>query len=220
MAHIITILFIIAYTLGFFYWDRKISWRLSLQISSLIKILHYLGLFICITIGISYNFHEIGLKGLWTTRIIIIFTLLTGIFFIFSADKTSIRRFEKWYFKLFSFLPILIAGALFVPFLGVVIVLSLFGQLASPAEEIYFEDDKLRIQSSFVGVLGPPRLDIFEKKLLFEIHLKRTDFWANEIDSIKVSYDSDSTRVIAYGLYDYDEERKGETETICLKRLK
>ena len=220
MAYIVTILFIIAYGLVLFYWDKNISWRLNPKISRSIKLLHYAGLLICITISITYINFDIGLRGLWTTRTIIIFTLLTGIFFIFVADKASIRKIEKWYFKIFSFLPILTAGTLFIPFLGVVIVLSLFGQLTDPATEIYYEDDKLRIQSSFVGVLGPPRLDIFEKNLIFEKHLKRADFWANEIDSIRVSYDSDSTRIVAYGLYDYDEERKGETETICLRRLK
>ena len=220
MAYLVTILFIIAYGLGLFYWDKKIDWRLNPKISRSIKLLHYIGLLICLTVGITYTNFDIGLRGLWTTRTIIIFTLLTGIFFIFVADKASIRKIEKWYFKIFSFLPILTAGSLFIPFLGVVIVLSLFGQLTDPATEIYYEDDKLRIQSSFVGVLGPPRLDIFEKNLIFEKHLKRADFWANEIDSIRVSYDSDSTRIIAYGLYDYDDERKGETETICLRRLK
>lgn len=220
MAYLVTIIFIIAYGLGLFYWDKKINWRLNTKMSKSIKLLHYIGLLICLTVGIIYTNFDIGLRGLWTTRTIIIFTLLTGVFFTFLADKSSTSKIEKWYFKIFSFVPILTAATLFIPFLGVVIVLSLFGQLTDPATKIYYEDDKLRIQSSFVGVLGPPRLDIFEKKIIFEKKLKRAEFWANEIDSIKVAYDTDSTRIIAYGLYDYDEERKGETEIICLRRLK
>lgn len=165
------------------------------------------------------NFN-IGLRGLWTTRTIIIFTLFTGMFFILLADKSSIRKIEKWYFRIFSFFPILAAGILFIPFLGVVFILSFFGQLTSSASEIYYEDEKLRIQSSFVGVLGPSRLDIFEKDLIFEKHLKPADFCVNEIDSIRVSYDIDSTRIFFYGLYKYDEISKRETETLYLKPLK
>src|SRR5690554_6965133 len=48
---------------------------------------------------LTYTNFDIGLRGLWTTRTIIIFTLLTGIFFIFVADKASIRKIEKWYFR-------------------------------------------------------------------------------------------------------------------------
>lgn len=220
MAYIVTIIFIITYGLGLIYWNKKVSFRLNLNLSNRIKKFHYLGLFICVLVFVSYSYFDIGLRGLWTTRIIIILTLLTGIFFIFIADRTTINKVEKLYFKLFSFLPILSAGILFIPFLGVVIVVSLFGQLFDPAKKIYYEDDKLRVQSTFVGVLGPPRIDIFEKKFILEKHLKRTDFYAPEIDSIKVSDDTDSTRIIVYGLYNYDEERKDETVTISLPRLK
>lgn len=220
MVNLVTILFIIAYGLGLFYWDKKINWRLNPKMSRSIRLLHYIGLLICLTVGSTYTNFDIGLRGLWTTRIIILFTLITGVFSIFLGDNTSINKIEKWYFKIFSFMPILTAATLFIPFLGVVIVLSLFGQLTDPATKIYYEDDKLRVQSSFVGVLGPPRLDIFEKKMIFEKKIKRNSFWANEIDSIKVAYDTDSTRVVVYGLYDYDEKRKVETETICLRRLK
>lgn len=211
---LVAILFIIAYGLGLFYWNKKVNYRLNPKISRGIKLLHYTGLLICITIAITYINFGIGLRGLWTTRTIIIFTLLTGIFFIFLADKSSIKKVEKRYFKTFSFLPILTAGTLFIPFIGVVIILSLFGLLTYPATEIYYEDDILRVQSSFVGVLGQPKFDIFEKKL------KHAEYWTNEIDSLKVSYDSDSTRIIIYRLYDNDEMRKEETETICLRRLK
>ncbi len=220
MAYIITILFITSYGLGLLFWEKKVAWRLKPKMSTTIKSLHFLGLFICILVSILYSNFNIGLRGLWTTRIIIIFTLLTGIFFIFIANKTTINKIEKWYFNFFSFLPIVTAGVFFIPFLGVVFVISLFGQLTEPATRIYYEDNKIRVQSTFVGVLGPPKIDIFEKNIIFEKHLKRADFWANEIDSIKVSYDKDSTRIIAFGLYDFDDKRKGETETICLKRLK
>lgn len=220
MTYLVTILFLVAYGLGLFFWDKNINWRLNLTVSRTIKLLHYTGLLISLIVGITYANYDIGLRGLWTTRTIIIFTLLTGVFFIFLADKASLSKIEGWYFKIFAFVPIFTAATLFIPFLGVVLVLSLIGQLTDPATQIYYEDDKLRVQSSFVGVLGPPKLDVFEKKMVFDKKINHTDISSYEIDSVKVAYDTDSTRILVYGLSDYDAERKGKPKTICLKRLK
>jgi len=183
-------------------------------------VIHYSGLFICVIVAILYSKFEIGLRGLWTTRTIIIITLLTGVFFLFIAARSVINTIEKLYFKVFSLLPILTAVITLIPFLGIVIVLSLWGQLTNPADKIFYEDGKLRVQSTFLGILGTPRVDIFEKEMFFEKHIKRADFPAINVDSIKVSYDSDSTRIIAYGLYNYDDKRKGKTEILSFTRIK
>ena len=220
MAYLVPLVFILAYGFGLFYWNRQVTWRLNPRMSRSIKLFHYAGLLICLLVGITYMNFDIGLRGLWTTRSIVISVLVTGVLFILLTDKSTISHVERWYFRTFSLLPVLAAATLLIPFFGIVLMLSLFGQLTDPATIIYYEDDKLRIQSSFVGVLGPPRLDIFEKRMIFERKLQSANLWANDIDSIKVFYDSDSTRIIAFGLYDYDEERQGETKTICLRRLK
>lgn len=220
MLYIIISIFIITYSLALYYWDKKTTWRLNIKISFYLKYLHYFGLFICATVAfLNVNF-DIGLRGQWTTRIVIITTVLTGTFFIFIAAKKAIGRIEKWYFKLFSFLPILTAVVLFIPFLGVVMVLSSFARLINPVEKIYYEDDKLRIQSSFVGVLGPPRMDIFEKKLIFEKHHHEAEIWPSNIDSVNVSYDKDSTRIITYGINKYAENMEERKDTISLHSIK
>jgi hypothetical protein len=110
------------------------------------------------------------------------------------------NKMEKVYFKLFSFLPTLTGVILFIPILGVVIVVSLFGNLIEPVNKIYFEDEHLRIQSSFTGVLVPHRLEIFAKNSIFEKLIYSPNFHSNDLDSITVSYDSDSTRIFVYGL--------------------
>lgn len=137
-------------------------------------------------------------------------------FFILLSDKMVMNKIEKIYFRIFSFLPVFTAGFLYIPFLGVVLVFSLFGQLISPADKIYFQDNKLRIQSSFVGVLGSPRLDIFEKKGIFEKHYLQDDYRAAHYDSIKVHYDIDSTRIILYPNHEYDDSIR----IICLEKIK
>ena len=216
--YLIALIFLIVYSVGLTTWDKRIKWRLNPKLSTYLKFFHFICLCICFVVAILYNNYHIGLKGLWTTRVIIVLTLITGIFFVLVADKSSINRPERWYFKIFSFLPILTAGTLLIPFLGVIIVFSLYGKLIDPASKIYYEDEKMRVQSTFIGVLGPPSLEIFEKNLIFEKRLKKPDVWVDGIDSIKVSYDRDSTRIVVYGLYEYDEKRKGETKTICLER--
>ncbi len=216
----LVIIFLFTYGLCLFFGEKQMIWRLTQKATKAVKLLHFIGLCVCVTVSILTANFDTGLRGLWTTRIFIIATLLTGVFFRFITDKTTINKFEKWYFKIFSFLPVAIAGILFIPFIGGVAVMSLFGRLVDPAKDIYYSDNNYRIQSTFVGVLGPPKVDIYEKTFIFEKRLKESDRLSVGIDSIKVSYDKDSTRITAYGLYDYDEQLKGKTETINLKRKK
>lgn len=171
------------------------SWRLREQASKTIKYFHYIGLSIAVTVGLSYGLFDLGLRGLWTTRVVILSMLLTGCFFRFISSKSAINKFERIYFKVFAFLPIITGTIFLIPFLGVVLILSLGGQLIEPAKDIYYQDNKLRIQSTFIGVLGTPRIDVFEKHFLFEKHLYRSDFNAFDFKSVQVNYDNDSTRL-------------------------
>jgi len=208
MIIVLTIAFILLYTYGLFRWHKLVAWRLSSKVSKTIKYVHYLTLFVALTIGFTYSQFGIGLRGQWTTRIFVIITILTGVFFSFVTDKIVINKLEKVYFKAFSLLPTVTGVILCIPFLGVVIVCSLLGRLIEPSYKIYFNDDHLRIQSSFSGVLAPPRVDIYTKDALFEKHIYRPDFYSNDFDSIAVHYDIDSTRIIVYGLPKEEYEQK------------
>lgn len=165
--------FIIVYTYGLLQWNKLVKWRLSLKTSWIIKYLHYICFAISLTVALIYLQFDLGFRGLWTTRIFIITTLVTGVSFILISNRTINNKVETIYFRIFSFIPVLIGGVLYVPFLSVVVILSLFEQLTEPVNKIYYEDNKLRIQSSFVGVLGPPRVDIFKKIIVFEKRLSR-----------------------------------------------
>ena len=160
-------LFVIGYGFGL-KWAAKSFTKFNLEASKRMKLLHYVGLTLCIAIWISYDNFCIGLRGLWTTRILIILTLICGLLFGVFANSASMRRIEKLYFKCFSYLPFFTAGFMCSSMTGFATVLSLLGKLVTPSQHIYFEDDKLRIQSSFTGVLGLSSLDVFQKKLLFE----------------------------------------------------
>jgi hypothetical protein len=216
MAIVLTIAFLLTYTYGLFQWDKYVTWRLSNKVSKTIKYVHYLTLFIALIIAFTYSQFGVGLRGLWTTRTFIIIALLTGVFFNFVTDKTILNKIEKIYFKLFSFLPTMTGVILCIPFLGVVIVVSLLGRIIEPANTIYYEDDHLRIQSSFIGVLAPKQIDLFEKKSFYEKYLYVPNFNCGDNDSIAVHYDKDSTRIFIYEQPNSD-SRPG---IICIDKLK
>ena len=207
MIYALTVILIILYLYGLYKWNKKVTWRLNPRFSKIIKYLHFITITICFTIGISYYNYDIGLRGLWTTRILIIAALLTGEFFIFLSNKTIINKIEIFYFKLFSFLPVMFLGILLIPFIGVVIMASLFGQLISPAEMIYYQDTHIRIQSSFIGVLTSPKLYVFKKMYIFEKYIYRSDIYSGDFDSVKVNYDKDSIRVSLYKIKNLNEPR-------------
>ncbi|MDB5258685.1 MAG: hypothetical protein JWM14_3380 [Chitinophagaceae bacterium] len=199
-----TIAFIILYGFGLFYWNKKQTGRLKPGISKTIKTIHYIGIAICLVLGFLYVSYGIGLRGLWTTRIISIITLFIGIFFSFFTDKTVLNKLEKWYFKLFSFLPVAAAAVLFIPLLGAVLVFSFLGRLFMPVAEIYYEDDILRVQSTFQTILIGNRTEAFEKHFFYEKQLESPDYWGKEVDSISVSYHADTTKISTHGLDEYD----------------
>ena len=176
---IITITYVIILKL----WKEQITWKLSNRMTVSLKHIHYSSLFLCIFSLILFEYFSLSFKGLWTSRIIIIITILTGIFFHLIANKVALKKIEETYFKFLSYFPIIVGIFSLIPFIGIVVILSLVGQLFMPVEKIYFEDENLRIQSSFVGVLGSPEMKVYKKKMFFD---ERVDFEyisINEIDS-------------------------------------
>lgn len=215
MAKLIIIIFILIYSFLYIRRNGRDSWRMDVATSRVVKHIHYFGLFVVTIVAVLYWQFGLGLRGLWTTRVFICLMLFTGVFFRFVSARDVVNKVERIYFLLLSFFPVAIGLGLLIPLLGVVLVLSFLGQLTDPADKIYYEDKNLRVQSTFVGVMGPPRIDIFEKKGIFEKHLLRTDFNAYDFDSLKVKYDTDSTRILFSGLPKTDYVPR----TISLKKI-
>ena len=136
-------------------------------------------------------------------QIVIIISIITGIFYNLIAQKVILNKFEKYYFTFLSFFPILFFGLVLIPMIGLIVVVSLIGQLFNPVEKIYYEDNKLRIQSSFVGVMAPPRIKVYKKFGIFEKQYKNQDLNFEDIDSIKVDYKNDTANL--YIWYEYNE---------------
>jgi hypothetical protein len=210
--------FIILYGLGSYFWNRKVGWRLNEKTSKWLRYSHYFLTTLTILAGLLIIIDDISFRGKWTTRIILIGFLLTGCIIYPLTNWADKSKIEKNYFRLLSFLPTLTAGFAMIPFLGGVLLLSLFGRLTEPVKDIYYEDSKLRVQSTFIGVLGPPRLEIFQKQGLFEIRLNKSHRSAADIDSVRVDKNRDATLVI---VYNERFEQKGEfdADTIKVKRV-
>ncbi|MBX2913985.1 MAG: hypothetical protein KF856_01805 [Cyclobacteriaceae bacterium] len=165
--------FILIYGLIIYIWNKKVEWRAGLKFSKKIKSFHYSLLLFTAIITILNAFFSITFIGYWTPRIIILGFLLSGVIAFPIIKWNSESSFEKYYFRLFSFLPFAIAGISMVQFLGTVITLSLYYRLVNPYEKIYYQDKNLRVQSTFTGVLAPLRFRCNRKVWSIREKIKR-----------------------------------------------
>lgn len=186
MFFVVSILLLILYAFKIKDW-KKNDYRLNHKLSVYLKYLHYFA----ITTTIILLILDLQIRGIWTDRILIFIALVSGIFYNLFAQKGVLNNLEKTYFDLWSIFPLISPLLLLIPLVGVVILFSLFGRLIAPYDEIHFEDNNLRIQTSFVSVLAPPKILVYKKGFFFEREVKDLDF-PEEIDSLKVNYSKDS----------------------------
>jgi hypothetical protein len=199
MIFVVSILLLILYAFKIKDW-KKNDYRLNQELSIYLKYLHYL----TITITIVLLILELQIKGIWTGRIVTFIALLSGIFYNLFAQKSVLNELEKTYFSFLSILPLIFPLFLLIPLFGMVIIFSTIGRLFSPYDKIHYDDKNLRIQTSFVGVLAPPKILVYKKGLFFEKEVENLNF-PEEIDSLKVEYKKDSI-YIHYWETNYDNQ--------------
>ena len=198
---VLFIILTIAYAFSLKYWKNN-NFRLQFQPSIYLKYLHYL----TISISIILFFIGLNINGIWTSRIIFFIAILSGIFYNLIAQNISLNKLEKYYFKFLRILPIVFASLTFIPFLGIVIVASIIGQLTNPYEKIYYNDENIRIQTSFAGVLTGPKIKVYKKNMFFEKFSEESKKFPESIDSLKVEYIKDSINIFIWN--DYNENPK------------
>ena len=199
MIFVVSILLLILYAFKIKDW-KKNDYRLNQELSIYLKYLHYL----TITITIVLLILELQIKGIWTGRIVTFIALLSGIFYNLFAQKSVLNELEKTYFSFLSILPLIFPLFLLIPLFGMVIIFSTIGRLFSPYDKIHYDDKNLRIQTSFVGVLAPPKILVYKKGLFFEKEVENLNF-PEEINSLKVEYKKDSI-YIHYWETNYDNQ--------------
>ncbi len=199
MIFVVSILLLILYAFKIKDW-KKNDYRLNQELSIYLKYLHYL----TITITIVLLILELQIKGIWTGRIVTFIALLSGIFYNLFAQKSVLNELEKTYFSFLSILPLIFPLFLLIPLFGMVIIFSTIGRLFSPYDKIHYDDKNLRIQTSFVGVLAPPKILVYKKGFFFEKEVENLNF-PEKIDSLKVEYKKDSI-YIHYWETNYDNQ--------------
>ena len=192
--------FLIFSLYGFVYlgWSKKNKNHLSFKQSKKIKALHFITLFVCtvmLFIEIKFNYR---LNYIWLKRILITFLFFSGILFNAISYKILFNKFEKKYFKLFSYLPILISIIWLIPFWGIFICYSVFCTLFNPVKMIYYEDSNLKIVSSYFNPMASAKIEMYRKGLFFNKTIKMKEDRIYYIDSIKVQCKNDKTKILFY----------------------
>jgi hypothetical protein len=192
-----------AYSLKFW---KKNQFRFSEVTSRNLKYSHYLTL----ALSLSFVFFDYSLRGIRTSQIVILISIFIGVFYNLIAQKSVLNKAEKYYFNLLSFFPILFFGLVLIPMMGFIIVVSLIGQLFNPVDKIHYEDNKLRIQTSFVGVMAPPKIKVYKKFGIFEKQYKDENLNFEDIDSIKVDYEKDAANLYIWNEYNENPNKPEE----------
>lgn len=192
--------FLIIRFYGFEYlkFSKKNKSRLSLSISKIIKNLHYITFLLCLLlmlIDVKYNYI---VNLIWIKRFLIIITLLSGILMNSIINKISINKVENRYFVIFSYLPIIISIIWSIPFWGLFTCYSIYSTLFNPIEKIHYEDNNLKIQSSYFNPMAPAKIEMYRKGLFFNKTIKMKEDRIYDIDSIKVQYKNDKTKILFY----------------------
>jgi hypothetical protein len=204
---------LILYGLGLYLWNKRNIWRLDQRLSNGIKYFHW-SLTLLVVISIVLNWSDnISFSGRWTTRIIVIGFLLSGILIYPLTNRTERLKIERYYFKLFSFLPTITGFLLIIPFTGGLLFNTLFGQLMYPVYKVYLDSDKLRVQSSYIGPFWPAGIFVYEKKGLFEKQLVNSPISDLFIDSVGTEQHQNETLIILYN------KEEGLQDTLRFKKI-
>lgn len=220
MIYFVVIALIGLYASGLYYWHNKVEWRLKTKPSKGIKRLHFLGASFCLGLGVLHIISSLSLASYLAIRIMLGFTLVTGITMNIIAHKSVFKNWESYYFWFFSILPLLVLGLLLFPFLGIVLALSFVGWFTGPEDQIYYEDSTIRVTSFFAGPLGPPHLGIYEKKGWLEKDHTIPNIFASQTDSVQVRYDTDSTRILIFNNYYIDKPGDYPPQILSIERIK
>lgn len=199
-------------------WSKKATPKyLSERHSCVLKYLNYSSLIYCITMCFIYYSFDIGFRGIWTSRIVLFFTILSSFILKFILAPSVLMKFEKKYFTFTSYIPAGLLGLNAIPLLGLFLIWGYSAPLFNPYDKIIFEDKKIRIESKYHGFMGMREHQYWTKYQIFE---KRTDleniFIPFTIDSVAVRYQSDSTKLYFYSTEHINHLRRIDTTVVSI----
>lgn len=198
MFYVSIIVFIGMYILLLYLLKKKLKYHFGPKVSLFFKRVHYVGILFCLILWISNTYYAIDLRGIWTSRIFILTTIISGFLISFFSNKSTKNILDSIYFNLLTGIPILVGGFLLIPFVGAIVVFSLIIQLLNPIDRLYYNDHHLRVQATPSGPMVQARLEVFQKQFIIEKRTK-TDEYVQDIDSVNVLYNKDTTLIYLYG---------------------
>ena len=190
------VVFIVFYIFAFFVRKNK-DYNLGIKSSLVLKKVHYVSLFLCVAAIVLYTAFGLMFYGSWTARVFIIAALFPGVLYHFVSAKVYANKVEKIYFMVLSFIPTAFLLLLLIPFLGFVIVASLWLMLFIPGEKVY-QDDNIIVQVNSKGVLSAKQFEVLKRRYIFDEVISSGRSSYN--DSINVRYDQNEASIYFYGL--------------------
>ena len=189
---------------------------MGLKPSVFLKKVHYSALFFCGVAIMLFTAFDLMFYGSWTTRVFIITALFTGVFYHFVSAKAYTNKVEKIYFVVLSFIPVMFLILLLIPFIGFVIVLSLWGMLFNPEKKLY-EDDVLIVKTESRGLLAEARMEVLKRRGLFDESMPLGYAYVIA-DSVAVQYDKNKANIFFYEKDIYDKMEVSDTLKVEIGR--
>jgi hypothetical protein len=174
----------ILYAFGLWFWLKRTRTTIPDKYLRALLWTHGVLLFL-ILIAIWLSYYEMHFRGQSTNRIIIWGFLITGVATAFFTGTTRLNILVRLYFRIFSSLIVFACLFVFVPFIGPIATFSYLGQLTGNEDTVFYNDPEIRIQNTFIGVLGPPRVDVYQKEGLLEKRIFCENIGGYSIDSVK-----------------------------------
>lgn len=178
------------------HFNEKRTWKIPLSSSKILKNSHYISLPFLILVGVLNFGLGYDLKGIWTSRVIILFCLLSGILTYWLVDKAIFTKIENWYFTFLAKIPIIGAAFLLIPMLGYLTLGAILYQFATPYEQIYYSDAQIRVQRSFTTKVNQQKIEVIKKEGFLQKSIHHQFIYTPKIHKIEVQKERDSTKFV------------------------
>ena len=193
-----TIISGLVFLIGLFGLIKKV--RLSSKTTIIAKKVFVIIGFILLIASILAQF-DTYLRGYWTTKFFIwLFILTSSLLFAF-GDRVILTKPWKVFTGFIFYFPLAsILWYLIVPFMGPVLSITIWGYILGDKDDIFYNDNDIRLQRVFKGALGPAGPPNYFKKsgiLEFDEGILSVNFYESP-DSLKVDKTKDSVTVYFY----------------------
>lgn len=163
------IVFVIIYVSFLLHYFSKKKQILSHKKTRLLQSAHVLSVLFVIAI-IWMRYYGMSFRGYWTERVIWDTYYFSALSVLVSGSPDLVKGFQKFYYSVLLFIPIILVCLLLVPFFGISLLFFVGNECVGIPGVIQYSDSKFRIELPYSGVLGsqPEHGTLIVKKGIFE----------------------------------------------------